>query len=400
MNFIIFICILFIGIVMYYVSKTEKSENAKDDLLADIQNLEEQCKEINELVSKIEELCDKEIEYQPKEEEIQETSYYDDYVSEEEIQQALENIQDDKLTDNEIIFLKFMNNKEIKYTFSPRWEFQYDIKPRIEVAKLMQLEYLTYSSWYDNVKNATTKELKGILKEENLKVSGNKQELIERVLGNIDADLLEEKFSEGKYILTNKGIETIEENKILFMSDREKAGEQFKELTDYDYKFLEELGITRKYIKIKQEMLSINNSYTTDDILWSLFNTVKDELVSNKKYEKAGYIYDKMFRICFNDKRYIDALIFLLCSTYLEGYNTIKEIEEEDQFSMESWFEINIYDLHDRVKVIEQNTSIIKDKGIDWLILNSIDKYLKPISKDIIKKAFKAKMNIIFGKLK
>ena len=68
------------------------------------------------------------------------SSYYDDTVPDEEIKQVTKNIKDDELTTNEVIFLKFMNNKSLDISFSPRWEFQYELKPRIELAKLLKLK--------------------------------------------------------------------------------------------------------------------------------------------------------------------------------------------------------------------------------------------------------------------
>lgn len=329
MNFIIFICIVFFGIAIYHTSKGEENTKKKDfqekyeELSETIDNLENECKEINELMSKIEEISNEEIEYQPNEEKMLESSYYDDSVSEKEIQQALENIQDDKLIDKEIIFLKFMNNKKTKYTFSPRWEFQYDIKPIVEVAKLKKQGYLTYSSWYDNVKNATMKELKEILKEENLKVSGNKQELIEKVLGNIDVDSLEERFNEGRYILTDKGKQIIEKNKRLFMSDREKAGNEFAELTDEEYRQLQIFHKVNEYKRLKHNELSFEKGYKKNDILWSIYNKQKDIYIRQKDYVMVGVVYDRMCDILEEQKRYEQEIHFLICCMYFKVYEML-----------------------------------------------------------------------------
>lgn len=324
--------ILFLPFAILLVSLEENIKNKNNkkeykELSETIDNLENECKEINELISKIEEISDKETEYHPNREEITVSSYYDDSVSEEEIQQALEKIQDDKLTDNEIIFLKFMNNKKIGYTFSPRWEFQYDIKPRIEIAKLIQLEYLTYSSWYDNVKNATMKELKEILKKENLKVSGNKQELIERALGNIDIDLLEKRFNEGRYILTNKGIKVVEENKVVFMSDREKAGDEFAELTDTEYNQLQIFHKLNKYKQLKNNELSFKKGYKKNDILWSIYNMQALEYLNKKDYVMASVVYDSMHNLLYSEKRYEKALDFLICCLYMRVYEILPSNE-------------------------------------------------------------------------
>ena len=273
---ILVILFLPIAILLVNLQENNKKENSNkeyEDLAETLQNLEDECKEINNLICEIEE-CETNAQKETKQ-----ALYYNDAVTEEEIQQSLKNIQDDGLTEDEIVFLKFMNNKEIYISFSPRWEFQYEIKPRILVAKLLKLKYLTYSSWYDNVKSATIKELKEVLKSENLKILGNKQELVKRVLENVDANILKETFNKGKYILTDKGKEIIEKHKYLFMSNKEMAGEDFTELTDYEYEFLEELGQIQEYARLKKYEISFEKGYNKNDVLWSIYNVQKEKMV-------------------------------------------------------------------------------------------------------------------------
>lgn len=316
-----FLVILFLPFAILLVSLEEHSKNKNtkreyEELSETIQNLENECAEINNLINQIEEVNNLESNFS------EDTLYYDDTVSE-EIQQTIENIQDDKLTSNEVIFLKFMNNKSTKISFSSRWEFMYDLKPIVEIAKLKKQGYLTYSSWYDNVQNATIKELKEILKKEDLKVSGNKQELVERVLGNIDADLLEETFNKGKYILTSKGKEIIEKNKRLFMSDREKAGEEFAELTDGEYSQLQIFHKVNEYKRLKHNELSFEKGYKKNDILWSIYNKQSLEYLNRKNYVMASVVYSNMYELLYKEKRYEKALDFLICCLYMRVYEIL-----------------------------------------------------------------------------
>lgn len=232
-------------------------------------------------------------------------------------------MSEEKINSNELIFLKYIANKELNITFSPRWEALYEIKPRIEVAKLLKLEYLTYSSWYDNIKNATVKELKEILKKEGLKVIGNKQDLIKRVLGNVDTNLLEKTFTKGKYKLTNKGNEIIEKNKRLFMSDREKAGEEFAELTDIEYKQLQVFHKVNEYKRLKHNELSFDKGYRKNDILWSIYNEQKNVYIRQKDYAMTGVVYDGMCDILDQQGKYEQEIHFLICSMYFKVYEML-----------------------------------------------------------------------------
>lgn len=315
--------ILFLPIAILLVvtdghAKSKANQEEKEELSETIGNLENDYNELNSLISQIEET--REIEEDNKTDDI---SYYDDTVPEEGIKQVIDNKKSDELTANEIIFLKFMNNKSLDISFSPRWEFQYELKPRIELAKLLKLEYLTQSSWHNNVKNATTKELKEILKTEELKVTGNKQELIERVLGNIDADLLERTFNKGKYILTDKGNKIIEKNKRLFMSDREKAGNEFAELTDVEYSQLQVFHKVNEYKRLKNNELSFEKGYTKNDILWSIYNRQKNIYIKQRDYVMVGVVYERMCDILDEQKRYEQETHFLICCMYFKVYEML-----------------------------------------------------------------------------
>lgn len=317
-------------------------------------------------------------------------------VSKTYIQTKTNNSNTGELSENEIIFLKFMNNKSTDIEFSSRWEWQYDINPRVTLSKLLNLKYLTYSKFKDNIKNSTISELKQFLKSQNYKISGNKEELINRVLSNFDEEILKRNFHKRKYILSDKGKQALKKNKELFMSNREKAGEDFKELTNYEYDYLNELGQINEYIRLKHNELSFANGYSKNDILWAIYNVQKDVLVSKRKFEEASGVYDKMFTLLFDENKYEEALIFLICSSYLEGYNTIIELEENNPEEMTQWFYINISVMQRKVTIIEEQTHIIENKGIDWIISNSIDKYLKKVSKEPIKSSFISKLNEIF----
>lgn len=230
---------------------------------------------------------------------------------------------EDNLTTNEVIFLKFINNKNINESFSPRWEFQYEIKPKIEVEKLLKLEYITYSCWNDNIKNATIEELKEVLKTEDLKVSGNRQELIERVLGNIGVDLLERRFKEEKYVLTDKGRKIIEKNKNLFASEREKAGKEYEELADAEYKQLQAFHKVNEYKRLKHNELSFEKGYTKNDILWSIYNRQKDIYIRQKDYIMVGVVYDCMCNILDKQEKYEQEIHFLICCMYFKVYEML-----------------------------------------------------------------------------
>ena len=65
------------------------------------------------------------------------------------------------------------------------------------------------------VKQHKVKDIKAFLKDHNLKVSGRKSELVERVVNNFDEDYLREFFNEDLFELTDDGLKYLEDNKHL-----------------------------------------------------------------------------------------------------------------------------------------------------------------------------------------
>ena len=74
------------------------------------------------------------------------------------------------------------------------------------IKKYISLGYIEEKySLKNNLNKATLPELKHILKNNNLTISGNKETLINRILGNIDVDSLSSNFPLNSYFLTEKG---------------------------------------------------------------------------------------------------------------------------------------------------------------------------------------------------
>lgn len=363
--------LFFGGIIVYLVwganyNINKSNQKETEELNETKQEIKDEYNELNNLIEQLEEVNNVE-----KNSEADISSYYDDTVPDEEIKQVTKNIKDDELTTNEVIFLKFMNNKSLDISFSPRWEFQYELKPRIELAKLLKLKYLTQSSWYDNVKNATAKELKEILKAEELKVTGNKQELIERVLGNIDVELLERTFNKDKYMLTDKGKQIIAKNKRLFMSDRERAGSEFVELTDGEYSQLQVFRKVNEYKQLKHNELSFEKGYKKNDILWSIYNTQTLEYLNKKDYVMASVVYNNMYSLLYSEKRYEKALDFLICCLYMRVY----EILPNDGII----YDTDCYKRHLK-KYMKDLRNTLKKNNIDIEIFDNRNKF---ISEDV-----------------
>ena len=90
--------------------------------------------------------------------------------------------------------------------------------------KLLQMRFLKYSNIDRNISLKTVPELKSILSERNLKISGRKTELIQRIIENIPENELNELFPVSVYEITPAGEQAAEPYSIIFESNRMSLG--------------------------------------------------------------------------------------------------------------------------------------------------------------------------------
>lgn len=165
------------------------------------------------------------------------------------------------LNDEEVKFLKFISGKKTSIAFSPRWEALEGINPNKTIEKLLK-------GYYIIIKN----------------------------------DI---------FYLTKLGENTLKQKRVLFMSERELAGDNYKELSNSEYTQLKVFNLLDEYCILKKQGLTHN------DILWSLYNTAQMNCILQKDYFMAGIAYNRMHSILYKEKKYNESLNFFLIALYL-----------------------------------------------------------------------------------
>ncbi len=120
-------------------------------------------------------------------------------------------IVDDKpLTSVEISFLKYMNENDVVNPYIPGyWTYEYNINYKKILTTFLVKGYLEISSDIETLPFLTVNELKDILRNNGLKVSGKKSELIDRIKNSLDISEIKKYIfdSNKKYLLTEKGLQ-------------------------------------------------------------------------------------------------------------------------------------------------------------------------------------------------
>lgn len=171
---------------------------------------------------------------------------------------------------NEMIFLKFLNGKDKDEYISSHWRsVELILNAQKVKKKLLDNAYLTIENSKEGTLNLLTiPVLKEILRSNNLKLVGKKQDLINRIIdNNIDVE------TKPIYKLTEKGENIISQNDFYFKA--KKYGVSTNDFQKYNFNEVE------KYLDIKikeawgENWLTVRYSYL---MLYKLNKNPKDKL--------------------------------------------------------------------------------------------------------------------------
>ncbi|MCJ0225631.1 SAP domain-containing protein [Clostridioides difficile] len=116
------------------------------------------------------------------------------------------------LTSIEKSFLKYIIGENICEPYiAAYWTYEYNINYSYLISKFFNMDYLKISNYIEDLTKLTVSELKEILKSNNIKSTGKKAELIERIEKEISCEDLSIFFSSSNkyYALTDKGKELL-----------------------------------------------------------------------------------------------------------------------------------------------------------------------------------------------
>lgn len=177
---------------------------------------------------------------------------------------SMENNNISKLTkEGYLVFLNWANGKEIfNASEYPRYfYYDYNIEDCNELHKnLIQNGFLKKSSLKEYLNSKTISELKQILNENNLKKTGKKSEIINRILLEVNPNKI--KIEKTFYSLTEKGAKIIEENNYIIKLAKMNIS-------------LEEFEIAKKE---KEDL------YSFEDVVYSILEKKGLEFFHNKDY--------------------------------------------------------------------------------------------------------------------
>lgn len=134
----------------------------------------------------------------------------------EKIQKQLQNsyLSRNGLNPAEVLMLYYARSYTTEEdSFHTFWDYLYAIdNPHVLLNKLFHSGFICLASAKDSITHYKLQEIKELLKEQGLKLSGKKQELIDRLIDNSSSEYLEEKITRRNYELTELGKQELQEN--------------------------------------------------------------------------------------------------------------------------------------------------------------------------------------------
>ncbi len=121
--------------------------------------------------------------------------------------------EDEELNPEEILFLSYIDQRDVEnYNYPQYWTFDYNLDFQNTLLKLFKSGYVKFADASYKLNSLKVAELKEILMDHGLKVSGRKAELIERLVDNLDSSQLENISKNDYFQMTEKGSKTLKKN--------------------------------------------------------------------------------------------------------------------------------------------------------------------------------------------
>lgn len=206
-----------------------------------------------------------------------------------------------KLNPVEILFLDYIDGKPTKNpSFPGYWNYLYNSNPNLMLKKIINNGYVKKSDYLFNMQKEKVATLKEILRQNGLKVSGKKAELIKRITENLPESECKKIFNSSFYQHTEKAKELLNQHKALIYFHKRSFYNydiSIKDVYQYslNYPQFNEYNIMRNLLKKGLDKFSNNKS-------WGLYRNsllgIAYTFMDEQKYIES---LNLLLEICYRD---------------------------------------------------------------------------------------------------
>ena len=171
----------------------------------------------------------------------------------------------------DVIFLERADGHRVGDEFPNYFEYQYGVKPSSLLKKALTNNFLVKSdNIAKNLEKIKISKLKEELKKNDLKISGKKQELIDRLMTNISKEELKIAFPDLYYFLNDKGKSIVQKNEHIAYYHRSQYLKDEISLDKYHSLLKDKTEDSAKY-DIALDLLKNNATQNRDNGNWGLY---------------------------------------------------------------------------------------------------------------------------------
>jgi len=272
------------------------------------------------------------------------------------------------------IFLEKIEGQKVgDESFPNYYKNRYGVDPEELLNRALKKGYLVESDLKYNMYETTNADLKDVLREYDLKVSGVKDELVKRLLNNINEEELKSIFDQSYYQLSASGKELIENNEHIIYFHKSPTGGMT--LKDYHKKIKENDDLNKCEAMIESQKKHLEEHKKEGD--WGLYRntflTMADIYADSGESKKALELYLKVCNVDLsglsNSNSYHPGTIILAPGIIRRIKKAMDDLNYETEDLRKIYFEVaNELDLpKKRYSNKKSFNYIVKaiDKGVD-----------------------------------
>lgn len=242
---------------------------------------------------------------------------------------------------NDVLILHYINkNSRASELKQPFWtDFLYNDNEK-SLQRLLDGGYIEYKKdYFTSLNKLKIDELKEILKKDGLKLTGNKNELIERIINTASIENYQE-YIKNVHVITNKGLDVVTTTDFILLLHDMNVGYPIDIYNCYlSNKELNTVDLVIKFIESKATYEKEIDSYSNQAFLYSQLSEI---LIKYNAKDKALFY---LLKACFE---YLSSDIISYYST-----DTLKYFKENIK-------RIEFYT--NKIKILLQANSDLKDK--------------------------------------
>ena len=221
---------------------------------------------------------------------------------------------------HEILMLEYADSyKTNDNTFQSFWKWNYSVDdPQCLLESLFERGFICFANVKESVKNTKVTELKELLLKKGEKISGKKNELVNRVLEVYNSDELEQIFPEKRYTLTALGQEEVHENEYVLYCHRK--------------------GYVTPWEMNALMHNRTNESVNYRDVMWGVFNEESLRYAQNLNFGLYRNVRHNMAEFLVEENQYLRALDFFV---EVVAYD-LSGLGNNERFTLDSTFDREI----------------------------------------------------------